>query len=240
MYQIAVCDDETISLDRVAKETENFFFKRGKEAKVTAYLNGLQLLETIKNGTNYDIVIMDIDMPEMTGMELARNIGEYCPETILIFITAFENYAIQSYELSIFRYIPKPSMETMLEPALTAAIQKRNKEDEEVYIAVKSGGICRIPYRDMQYLFKDGKNTVIVLEDGEEKIRKTLAQVYEELDKHRFFYVDRCYIVNFVQVKAIERNMAVLKNGKKLSISYARVEETKLRLADYWGRRLQS
>ena len=93
----------------------------------------------------------------------------------------------------------------------------------------------RIPCREIYYIERDGKNAGIISSGGVSRVRKSLQQVYEELDAEEFLYIDRGCIVNLIHVMKVKDSMAVLKNGVSLPISRSHLQEVKKRINDYWG-----
>ena len=93
----------------------------------------------------------------------------------------------------------------------------------------------KIPYKDIFYIQRDGKNASIVSSAGTSKVRKSLQQVFEELDAPEFIFVDRGYIVNILQIMKISGSTAILKNGEPLPISRSHLQEVKQKINQFWG-----
>ena len=93
----------------------------------------------------------------------------------------------------------------------------------------------KIPYKEIYYIERDGKNAVITAVGGISKVRKSLQQVYEELDMEEFIYIDRGCIVNIIHIMQIKDGTAVLKNGTALFISRSHLQEVKEEINHYWG-----
>ena len=97
----------------------------------------------------------------------------------------------------------------------------------------------KIPYRQILYIYRQGKNAVFYLKDGKEtRVRKSLSQVFQELNSEDFFYVDRGDIVNLAYVMNIRNSMIELKDGSRLLVSQGKLEEVKERLGKFWGEQL--
>ena len=96
----------------------------------------------------------------------------------------------------------------------------------------------RIPYKDILYLERDGKNVNIVTAAGTSKVRRSLQQVYEELGSEEFIFIDRGCIANLIHIMQINSGMAVLKNGTALPVSRSHLQEVKEQINRYWGMHL--
>lgn len=187
----------------------------------------------------FDLILLDIEMPGITGMELSEKIKLYLPNVKIIFITSHIEYAIDAFELSIFRYVPKSNLTDRLAAAITDAAKLIELEAGKEYIIQAAGHMEKIPYKDIFYIQRDGgKNVVLVSVMGISKVRKSLQQIFEELDTPEFIFIDRGYIVNIIQIMKISDGMAYLKNGEKLPISRSRLQEVKKQINKFWGARI--
>jgi len=205
--------------------------------EIAAYTSGSNLLSDITDdGFFYDLILLDIEMPGITGMELSEKIKPYLPNIKIIFITSHMEYAIDAFELSIFRYVPKNDLAGRLKPAVADAAKLIELETGREYIIRTAGRMEKIPYRDIFYVRRDGgKNSVICSGMGKSKVRKSLQQVYGELDAPEFIFIDRGYIVNIIWIMKVADGMAFLKNGEALPISRSHLQSVKQQINRFWG-----
>ncbi|KIR01505.1 two-component response regulator [Lachnospiraceae bacterium TWA4] len=121
VVKVAICDDEQESLERVKNELIRSADELEIEMKVHLYTDGRQVLD---DAQNLDVLFLDIDMPMVSGLEVARTLRENGSEVILIFISAHEQYVFESIEYQPFRYIRKERIEVEVFHALKAAYRK--------------------------------------------------------------------------------------------------------------------
>ena len=200
--------------------------------------SGNLLYDITEDGFFFDLILLDIEMPGNTGMEIAEKIKPYLPNVKIIFITSHIEYAIDAFELSIFRYVPKDDINKRLFSAIQDAIKLIELEDGKSYTIQTNSRFEKIPYKDIYYIERDGKNASISAAGGVSKVRKSLQQVYEELNAEEFIYIDRGYIVNMIHIMQIKDGMAVLKNGVSLPISRTHLQEVKAKVNNYWGKHI--
>ncbi len=236
MLRIAVCDDEK----RLAEENKAVLEKALAElyvsAEITVYTDSRNLLYDItEDGFHYDLLLSDIEMPEISGMELAEKIKPFLPDIRIIFITSHIEYAIDAFELSIFRYVPKSDIAKRLPAAIKDAVSLINLEADKSYTIQVKGRFEKIPFRDILYIERDGKNAAINTADGVSKVRKSLQTVFDELQSEEFIFIDRGCIVNLIHVMQIKNSTAVLKNGAILPISRSHLQAVKEQINNYWG-----
>lgn len=236
MIKIAICDDEEVMVKGHKKIVEECLRQQGCMGEISTYTSSENLLcDITEDSFHFDLLLLDIEMPGKTGMELAKEIKPFLPNAKVIFITSHIEFAIDAFELFIFRYVPKDDIEKRLPSAVTDAIKLISLEEGKTYTIQTNSRLERIPYKDIIYMVKDGKNVELITEDGSSKVRKTLQQVYDELEAEEFIFLDRGCIANMIHIMQVKDGMAVLKSGESLSISRSHLQEVKDQINTYWG-----
>ncbi len=236
MLHIAVCDYEIAMAESNRATLEVVLKELGVTGEITTYTNSSNLLYDItEDNFHYDLLLSDIEMPGFSGMELAEKVKPLLPDIRIIFITSHIEYAIDAFELSIFRYVPKSDIEKRLPSAIKDAVSLINLEADKSYTIQVKGRFEKIPFRDILYIERDGKNAAINTADGISKVRKSLQTVFDELGSEEFIFIDRGYIVNLIHIMQVKNSTAVLKNGAVLPISRSHLQEVKEQINNYWG-----
>ena len=255
MVRVGLCDDEPALLEKLNRFVTDCFGANQVFAKVSAFEKPKALLYEVEDGTQFDLLLLDIEMPQMGGMELASRIKKLLPDVLVIFITSHMEYVLDAYELSVFRYVPKADLGDRLAHALLDAAAMVEVQSRESYIIQNQNRLERIPLQHILYIIHEGKNALLVTDlpgEGnfsEEKpsteggntsfrVRKTLRQVYEELDEREFLFIDRGCIVNLSRIMSIREGFCILKDGTRLPVSQSRMPELKERLLDFWKRHI--
>lgn len=242
MVRVGICDDEEILLGKLNQFVQACYARNQIFARVDAFRSGQQLLYEIEDGGRFDLVLLDIEMPQMDGMELADRVRKALPGVLVIFVTSHMEYVLDAYELSVFRYIPKRDFENRLRHALLDAAGMVEVQLRESYVIQNKNRLERIPLRNLLYITHEGKNAVLVTDIADAgmgagvrfHVRKTLQQVYGELDEKEFMFIDRGCIVNLSCVMRIQEDCCVLKNGARLAVSQSRMQDLKSRLLAFW------
>ena len=239
MLRIAVCDDDKEAVVRHKSIAEQCLRECGCAGETLAYTASENLLYDItEDHFFFDLILLDIEMPGSSGMELAEKIRPCLPDVKIIFITSHIEYAIDAFELSVFRYVPKAEIEKRLAAAVRDAVKLIMLEEGKTYTIRTSSRLEKIPYKEIYYIERDGKNASMTTARGVSKVRKSLQKVYEELNAEEFIYIDRGCIVNMIHIMQIRYGMAVLKNGESLPVSRSHLQEVKEEINDYWGRHI--
>lgn len=236
MIRIAICDDDSKTVKTNTQAAELCLTQLGMVGEIETYTQSDNLLYDItEDSFYYDLILLDIEMPGHTGMELAAKIKPYLPNVKIIFITSHIEYAIDAFELSIFRYVPKNEMKNRLPTAITDALKLLSLEDGKVYTIQTNSRLEKIPYKDILYIERDGKNARITTACGVSKVRRTLQQIFDELASDDFIFIDRGCIVNIIHIMQIKDSMAILKNDMALPISRSHLQDVKEQINNYWG-----
>lgn len=202
-FSVLIVDDEPIQR-KIMREycIQSRFFEKIAEAK-----DGVEALEFL-NLSNYDLLLLDINMPLLSGLSLAKAVK---PVTKIIFVTAYAEHAVEAFELSVIDYLLKPvSFERFIK-----AIQKLVPETPAVtnessnFVTVKQGKkTLKVNVDDILYCEAKGNNTHIFLTDNTHlDIYSPLTKLLSELPKELFTQVHRAFVVNNKKVKAVENNL---------------------------------
>lgn len=248
MLQIAICDDESLLLDEIKKITEDCLQRQQTFSILSTYADGKSLFYDIQDGKHFDLLLLDIEMPGLSGMELAKRVHELLPDALMLFVTAHYKYAVDAYELHIFRYIPKNQLKERLPHALKDAVSLLEIQNTDSYIINSQNRFERIPYREILFVEKDGKNAVFHMAGTENRtdtqterqshptrrVRRSLTEVFEELHSEEFYFIERGYIVNLRHVTEISHTDCILTDKTRLPVSQSRLPEFKKKLNLYW------
>lgn len=238
MLKIALVDDNTDFLLLLRKKVHAFFDGRNVLCEVRLFPNPEVFYFDLEEGFHYDICFLDIEMPQMNGLELAKKIRATAQTTYLVFTTSYLQYAVEGYEVKAFSYIPKNLLEEKLEATLLGIFCELQKKDEKYYFVETNSRFERIEYKEIIYVYKNNKNAVFVLNDREVPVRKTLQEVYDQLDSDEFLCIERGYIVNIEHIIKLESKEITLRNGKKLQIGRTHIRDVKETIHGYWRDRL--
>lgn len=160
----------------------------------------------------------------------------YLPEAIIIFITSHIKYAIDAFELSIFRFVPKSMLDLRLPHAVLDAIKLISSRSDRVYYIHMPSRVEKIPYQSILYIEREGKNSIIRLINGSSSsVRKSMAILMQELDSEEFAFIDRGRIVNIRHIMKIKGVDIELADGTHLLASRSKIGQIKERLSVFWG-----
>lgn len=235
MVRIAIVDDERDFAKRVEEITVQFFHEKKVGCKTVIYHMPQELLWDMEDGYSYDIYLMDIEMPVVSGLDLAHAIRQKHDEPYIIFITAHLEYSIEGYEYNAWRYIMKSGMKEKLLPAFEQMMERWEREPEKFYFFQNQSKISKVACNDIYYLHKDGKYTIFYTKQGIFKERSPIAKVWGNLDTTEFIFSDRAYIVNLRHVIRLGSNTVVMRDGTEVPSSCQHFHRVKEAIKKYWS-----
>ncbi len=204
-----IVDDEPL-----AREAMELLIEERPELKLVNSFNNAISAGKYMVDHPVDLVFLDINMPNVTGIEFARTIPK---TTLVIFTTAYSEYALDSYDVDAVDYLIKPIESERFSRAIDKAIsyhslliaeEKENvQEIEEEYMFVKSDRrYFKVNFKDI--LFVEGLKDYVIIQLNEQRIitRMNLKNMYEQLPKSIFLRVNKSYIVNTQQIESFDNN----------------------------------
>ncbi len=232
---IAIIDDMAADAELI-RDVSNKYFEthKGYKYEIELYRSGGRLMEQIKEGKYYDIYLLDVEMPEESGLEVAKEIKGRYPDAFIAFVTNHMQYAVSAYEVGASRYIPKYQLLDKLPEAYDHLLNKLDLLDNRVYVIERASNIERILYRDIYYITKYSKYLTIHHRYGETKVRKTLEIIMKELDSPEFIYIDKGCIANMAHITSCRKEEVVMRNGDTLKISRPRYKQVRECIMEYW------
>lgn len=237
-YIIAICDDELYYREYLFKLLKEYKDKKCIKIKVDQFDSGESLIEMM-NIKSYDIILLDVEMKELTGVDTANQIKKLGKKPQIIFVTSHEDYALDAINVDAIGYLLKPvsyeNLEERLDKAIymTGLIRAENKS-KELYISIKENKTDKkILLNEIQYIEKIGNQCNVNLGDKEYFCYDTLLAFYEKLPKDIFIYCHQGYIVNLNYITDVMSSELLINNSKSLPISRKYKKEVRERFLTY-------
>ncbi len=234
-----LCDDDPVILKETKKILVRTLSSEAVRLNISEYTDSRIFSFDLDEGKPVDLAILDIDMPFYNGLNIAHEIKKRYPDSVIIFLTAYIQYAAQSYELDVFRYLHKSELNVKLGNYISDAYNVLKEQDKEALLVFRTDICERVPYRQIVYIRKQGKYVVIYCKNQREiKVRVPLFEVRKDLDPEQFFTVDRGCVVNLAYIESFERDQLRCKSGMRLPVSRSHQRQMKDKLMEFWSSRL--
>lgn len=237
MIKIAICDDEAAYLNRIVVSVKKILDKKGVSTYlVDTYSSGEELLADSRL-FGYNVIFLDMNMHGITGLEVAEKIRESSQEILLVFVTAFLDYAIEGYRMEVTRFLVKDMLEEMLPECLEAIIRKlalqaykMNKQFVEGKKVIYADCIWYVESRGHKLIFHVFETKAV-----QYSLYDKLDNIEKELQEYHFLRVHKSFLVNTKYIDGIKNYRVYLKNGDTLPIPKEKFQKVKERYYEILG-----
>lgn len=232
MINIAIVEDEAMYAKQLEEFLHQYGAENGETFDITIYSDGDQVVHKYKS--QYDILLMDVEMKFMDGMSAAEEIRKVDTEVVIIFITNMAQYAIRGYAVDALDYVLKPVSYFAFSQRLNRAISRMKKREQKVITVNIKGGTVRINIANIYYIESQGHNLILHTILGNYESPGTMKDIEEKLSEMNFCRGNKGYLINLQHVDGIQDGCALVK-GEQLLLSRSRKKEFMEALTKYWG-----
>ncbi len=216
---IAVCDDNLDELSHISSLLEDYCHECDSSVTYEAFHSATELIETMRS-RRFDLLLLDILMPAITGMEAAEEIRRLDNEIPIIFLTSSREFAVESYRVGAKDYIMKPACKDQIFPSISKQLAIFKQEDS--YLTLKTGsGIVRLPFSQIVSVEVINRSVQFVLTNGEVREAYGYLTDYEStlLTDPNFYKPHRSYIINLRQVTELNKKGFSTIIGKMVPVA---------------------
>ena len=232
MIRIAMVEDEAAVREQLQGYIQRYTRQYGTEFAVTEFSDGVEILDAYR--PVYDIVLLDVEMKHLDGMETARRIRELDRDVVLLFITNMAQYAIKGYAVGALDYVLKPVPYFAFSQQLQKAEEKLRHRARHYLAVPVEGGLRRLDTAQIYYMESEGHRVHFYTEEGEFSAPGALKTFEEKLADLPFARCNSGYLVNLAQVKSVQQGLAQV-GPYELQVSRPKRKSFLAALADYIG-----
>ena len=235
--RIACCDDEKQKMELYKTMFTNIEMRQDIKLNVEYFLSGNFMLERFQSEKNpFDLVYLDMDMDEKSGLDLAKEIRQnYHSDCLILFLTNYPKYMQNSFDVRAFQYMIKPVQFDEFEKKFNAARKYLEKDDKNrVVLKIDEDNVVFFT-NEIYYIEKEksSKQFLVYLEDKCVVAKGVLSAIENQLLEQHFMRTHRSYLVNMKHIRRIQKNDLVLSNGNLVPISRRKEKELKQQFMRY-------
>lgn len=211
MLKIAIVEDDQKTSSEIIKLCERYFAEKGRKIFVQSFSDGMNFISDFHG--DFDIVLLDIDMPLMNGLATARKLRESDDRCAIIFITNLTQYVLKGYEVAALGYLLKPVSFDKLRKTLDQAVKTVDKTQKKTVVIRVENDVMVLNTDDIHYIEVMGHNLYIYTEDKTHTLKKTLVEFEKLLDGAGFARPNHSFLVNLKYVRSIVKNDVLISVG---------------------------
>ncbi len=222
---IAICDDEIKICSHIEKILLDILANKSIEADIDVFFSAEELCREIEH-QKYDMVFLDIELPEMNGVELGNYIREIKNDntTQIVYISSSQKYAMELFAVRPMDFLVKPLNQEKIERVLNVFLKIKGRMDFVFYYK-KRHTSQKIEIYKIMYFVRENKKVRLVTTEGTETFYESLESIYEQLKNHGFLFIHKSYIVNHQYIKVIQYDSVTMTDNETFSISQQRRKE---------------
>lgn len=224
--KIAICDDDLQELSRIHLFLDHFFKERNLQLICKEYHNSFELASTARY-EEFDLYLLDVLMPVLNGIELAREIRTFDKAADIIFLTSSPEFAVDSYTVKAANYLVKPIQKAAFSQALDDVLSRRHDESGKFVIVKSTQGVHKIHLSGLIYVEALNRKVIYHLKNSEPLTSpERFSSVCDNLLKYpEFILPHRSLLVNMNYIRLITATDMHLQSGKVIPLAQRRVSE---------------
>jgi DNA-binding LytR/AlgR family response regulator len=218
MMNLAVCDDDRVFLDELEREIKRYTAEQELDIHIDKYSAPRALLSA--DLASCDAVFLDIDMPEINGLEVAQQLRNIYPDIVIVFVTGWIEYAPAGYRVNAFRYLLKKNLSQELWNCLDDVQKKLAEVSEQITIHTRDRTL-EVGLNNILYFEGTSHRSVLMHTKHQKLIECTgkLSDYEAALSVKGFLRLQKSYLVNMNHIEKIRNYRATLQNGEELKVS---------------------
>ena len=239
MLRIAICDDEEKHLGQTAALLDAYLQSGpGLDGQIETFRSGGALLARAEKAGGFDLYVLDILMPELSGIDTGRRLRALGEGGEIIYLTSSNDFAADSYDVQAFFYLLKPVKKEKLFQVLDGAVKKLNRRRSSAIVVATADGPRRVLLEQIRYVERVGRRMRYYCTDGtvdSQTIRLSFREAAASLlADRRFCLCGASFVLNFQHVTGVNGQVALLDNGQTVMLPRTAAAEFKKAWGNYW------
>lgn len=219
-FNVAICDDDLSMLTYLKERIQQAFSASNAICHIHAYNNSVELYDLLDT-QEFDMIFLDIDMPDVTGFDLAKKTVRVHPQMLILFVTSHDELVFPTFQYSPFRFLRKTYFEQEIQEAVEAAVQSISERNRMLEINTTEG--VQYVYLSEILYFESEKNYLnMITKRGIIRCRDTISRKEKELTGTGFIRVHSGYLVNQKYIYSIDTDCVRMRSRNYPEIPLSR------------------
>lgn len=218
--RIAACDDDVQFLQELSGLLSEYGDKEHCNIEYKIYTNPLELVNQMEKGIHYDVILLDVFMPGINGIQCAKDIRTYDNFVKIIFLTSSTEFAVESYSVRAYQYLLKPIQKESLFLTLKLLEKESEIAQRNIFVIKSKNGITKIVLSKLEYCEVINRKIILHLINGEEcECNLRMNELEEKLRNFGMFLKPhRSFLVNMDYIQTLTAYSIIMENGAKIPI----------------------
>lgn len=223
MLRIAICDNDKVICSQIESIIIKYCAENSLKSDVEVFYSGESILSYIRQGNQFDLIYLDIEMDQINGIEVGRQMRRVMKDytTEIVYVSGKDEYDRQLFEVQPLHFIPKPIASDAVIDVLKLALE-RSAKIYGIFCYQKGNDKFKVAIKNILYFESEGRKTKIITIDREDYFIGNLEDVLKNVSKEQFKKIHRSYLINFNHVNVFKYDEVVMSNGHILPISQSR------------------
>lgn len=236
MIKVAICDDQEIILKKQQMLISEAFNVLEIKCEIEIFTSGAQLIES-KNA--YDLIFLDIDMPDLDGLSAASTLRSEEDEVLIIFVSSLKEKVFDTFKVRAFDFLVKPLSYNQIAEVIVNAVKEIKRQSEDYMLFdIHHGKQLSIPLQDLIYIETNQRGTKLHLRDSVYESPMKLSDLEKELSEKDFYKIYTSFLVNFRHVRDYCQTHVVTSHGSYLNMSRGKYGDFRTAYFKYLKRKI--
>ena len=232
MYHIAIVEDEIDCQEQLKEYISKYGKEHNLEFQISVFQDGAEILEGY--ASVYDVILLDIEMPKINGMDAAEQIRAMDESVVLMFITNMASYAIRGYGVGALDFVMKPVNYYTFSMKMTRALKRVKQQEQKSILLTLQDGVKKLELNQIYFIEVQNRMLYYHTAEGDYVVRGTMQGAENALAEYPFAKCNHWYLVNLMQVKEVRGNVVTVGNFE-LEISRRNKTTFLKALTEYMG-----
>jgi len=221
--EIAICDDDLSFSEILKAKIENVFTLEDLKLNISIYNKGIDLIDFVNQ---YDMIFLDVEMPDISGEDIARRIVQSNCKTLVVFVTNHDDFVSSSFKYKPFGFIRKDKLDFELEETVIN-FKEYLSDSISAFLFDCQGKTMSVKFNEITYIEVFGHYTTMHTTKQDFIIYKTLSAIEKQLLNKGFVRTHKSFLVNCDHIFSIEKNNVILNTGQEIPLSRHRINDVK-------------
>lgn len=219
MISVGVCDDSIVFTEEINRMLCEYEKKSRRELSVHLFNSAEELIRGLAEGESMELLFLDIEMEGMDGIELGKKLREQERQMLIVYVSGYDQYLRQLFEIEPFRFCSKPLEKEQLFEVMDKAVRRILSRSRETFRFQYGKNVVNLLCSDILYLESSGRKVIVHTSGGNYEYYDKLDNAQKDLEGRHFVRIHKAYLINMDQVEAFQYEKVALRDGTVLNIS---------------------